>query len=93
MTSPVSKRHPFLAHWLILVVAMLTLGAAAVNELYQERGDIEGREQERLLAMSRVLQVNIEENLTSINAVLADLRKELQAGLVLSAAQAEWPAF
>ena len=73
-------QHPFLAHWLILIVAMLTFAAVGVNEVYQERIGTETREQERLLAMTRVLQINIDENLASIDEVLVDLRKEVTAG-------------
>lgn len=82
MTRFFSSRNPFLAHWLIFAVAVLTLAAAAVNEIYQAHGDIETREQERLVGMTRVLQVNIDENLASIDQVLVDLRKEVMAGPV-----------
>jgi len=74
------RRHdPFLAQWLILGTALLMVGFAVGYGLYQERGRIETREQERLLAISRVIQENVEHNLVSVNRVLADLRKEVAA--------------
>jgi diguanylate cyclase (GGDEF)-like protein/PAS domain S-box-containing protein len=63
-------------------MALLLLGFAMGYDLYRERGRIEMREQERLLAISRVIQENVEQNLASVNRVLADLRKEVVAGPV-----------
>jgi len=82
MPRSLPKHHLLLVQWLTLGFAVLIVGSAAGYDRYQERGRIEMREQERLLAISRVLQVNVEQNLTSINRVLAGLREELASGPV-----------
>ncbi|MCM2307166.1 MAG: diguanylate cyclase [Sulfuritalea sp.] len=75
--NPLHRQHNhFLIQWLILAMALLLLGIAVGYDLYQERGRVERREHDRLLATSRVIQENVEQNLASINRVLADLRKE-----------------
>ena len=75
--NPLHRQHNhFLAQWLILATALLLLGLAIGYDLYQERGRVEKREQDRLLATSRVIQENVEQNLASVNRVLADLRRE-----------------
>lgn len=80
MSSPNRQHNPFLAQWLILVMSLLVLGFAGGYDLYEERGRVEQREQERLLAMSRVIQENIEQNLASVNQALVGLRKEAMDG-------------
>lgn len=80
MAAPRRHQNPFLAQWLILGTGLSLLGLTAGYDLYQERGRIEKREQERLLAASRVVQENIEHNLASINRVLVALRQEAAAG-------------
>lgn len=71
------KQSSYSTQWLILGIALLTLGGATAFSLYLERDRTERREQDRLLAQSRVIQENIEQNLASVNKVLADLRREL----------------
>ncbi|MBI4985447.1 MAG: diguanylate cyclase [Rhodocyclales bacterium] len=80
MIWPYRRRNPFLAQWLILAIAVAILGLATGYDLHQERGRIEKREQDRLLAMSRVIQENLEQNLVSINEVLVALRREATTG-------------
>ena len=82
MNRPHWQHDSFPAQWLILAMALLLLGFAMGYDLYRERGRVEMREQERLLAISRVIQENVEQNLASVNRVLADLRKEVVAGPV-----------
>jgi diguanylate cyclase (GGDEF)-like protein/PAS domain S-box-containing protein len=79
MNSPRRQHNPFLVQWAMLAAALLTIGFIVGYDLYQERERIERREQDRLLATSRVIQENVEQNLTSINRVLADLRSEATA--------------
>ncbi|MDZ4251868.1 MAG: diguanylate cyclase [Sulfuritalea sp.] len=75
--NPLHRQHNrFRAQWLILATALLLLGLAIGYDLYQERGRVERREQDRLLATSRVIQENVEQNLASVNRVLVDLRRE-----------------
>lgn len=68
------KQNSFSAQWLILGIALLTLGGATGSNLYVERGRTESREQSRLLTQARVIQENLEQNLTAVGRVLADLR-------------------
>jgi len=82
MNRPHWQHNSFTAQWLMLAVAVLMLGFAMGYELHRERGRVEQREQERLLATSRVIQENVEQNLVSVSRVLADLRKEAAAGPV-----------
>ncbi len=70
------KQNSFFAQWLTLGIALLTLGGATGFNLYVERGRTEVREQHRLLTQTRVIQENLERNLTAVSRVLADLRKE-----------------
>ncbi|MDD5176041.1 MAG: diguanylate cyclase [Sterolibacterium sp.] len=81
MSSYPLKHNPFFAQWLVLGVALLLLGGVAGYDLYLERGRIQRQEEERLLAMARVIQENVEHNLDSVNQALEDLRKELPARL------------
>lgn len=82
MMHPDKRHNPFLAQWLIFVAAVLIVGIGTGYEIQQERVRVELREQERLLAMSRVIQVSVEENLDSINQVLASLSKDVASGQV-----------
>jgi diguanylate cyclase (GGDEF)-like protein/PAS domain S-box-containing protein len=76
-TLPPLKQSSLTTQWLILGIALLTLGAATGFSLYEERGRTEGRERGRLLAQARVIQENIEQNLTAVSQVLADLRQDM----------------
>lgn len=71
------KRSSLSIQWLILGFALLTLGGATGFNLYIERGRTESREQARLMAQARVIQDNLEQNLTAVSRVLADLRREV----------------
>jgi len=72
------KQSFLLTQWLILGVALLTLGGATGFNLYVERNRTESREQARLLTQAQVIQENLEQNLVAVSQVLADLRKETQ---------------
>ncbi|MCK9379821.1 MAG: diguanylate cyclase [Sulfuritalea sp.] len=71
------KQSSLTTQWLILGFALLILGGATGFNLYVDRGRTERREQGRLLTQARVIQENLEQNLTAVSRVLADLRKEL----------------
>jgi diguanylate cyclase (GGDEF)-like protein/PAS domain S-box-containing protein len=71
------KHSPFSTQWGVLGFALLILGGATGLNLWVERGRTTDREQARLLAQSRVVQENLEQNLTAVNRVLADLREEV----------------
>lgn len=79
MNSPHRRHDPFLVQWLLFAMAVLVLGIVVGYDLYQEHDRVERREQERLLAISRVVEENVEQNLGSVNRVLAELRKEVLA--------------
>ena len=82
MTKPTRLSNPFLVQWLILSVGLFVLLAAGMADLYQRYTRTGEREQERLRAMSMVIQVNLEQNLRSINGVLTKLQSDLPAILV-----------
>ncbi|SFN56938.1 PAS domain S-box-containing protein/diguanylate cyclase (GGDEF) domain-containing protein [Formivibrio citricus] len=81
MHSP-RQHNPFFVQWLIFVAAVLILGASTGYEIWRDRVRVERHEQERLLAMSRVVQINVEKNLESTNEALAELRKDVVSGHV-----------
>lgn len=74
------NRNSFFTQWAILAVALLTLGGATGFNLYLERARTESREQHRLLTQAQVIQENLEQNLTAVSRVLADLRKDTPHG-------------
>lgn len=71
------KHSSFATQWVILGIALFTLGGATGFNLYVERGRTESREQGRLLIQAKVVQENVEQNLNAVNRVLADLRGRL----------------
>jgi len=70
------KQSSLSTQWLILGVALLILGGTTGANLYVQRDRTESREHGRLLTQARVIQENLEQNLTAVSRVLADLRKE-----------------
>lgn len=71
------RQPSFLIQWVILALGLATLGGATGFNLYVERGRTEEREKVRLLGQARVIQENLEHNLSSVSWVLADLRRDL----------------
>ncbi|HJW23407.1 MAG TPA: diguanylate cyclase [Rhodocyclaceae bacterium] len=71
------RQPSFLIQWVILALGLATLGGATGFNLYVERGRTEEREEVRLLGQARVIQENLEHNLSSVSWVLADLRRDL----------------
>jgi len=70
-------RHQFLIQWLILGIALVTLGSVVVFDLYEERVRSERLEGDRLQAQARLINANVTGNLAAINKVLAGLRDEV----------------
>jgi diguanylate cyclase (GGDEF)-like protein/PAS domain S-box-containing protein len=70
------KQSSFSIQWLILGIALSILAAASGSHLYFERQRVESREQERLMAQTRVIQENVEASLSAVNSVLADLGRD-----------------
>jgi len=64
------------ASWLTLAILVLGLAAALGFSLELEQRRVEAREQERLLAQSRVVQLILNEALTSLNDVLGSLSED-----------------
>jgi diguanylate cyclase (GGDEF)-like protein/PAS domain S-box-containing protein len=62
--------------WLVLAAALLLLGLFGGLNGYKQYTDTGLREQDRLLAITHVIQTDIEQNLLSIDAVLTGLRRE-----------------
>ena len=79
MVHPAPKHNIVAAQWLLLAVAVAVLSLLTGYALYEERQRIREREEGWLLAMSRVMQLNIEQSLVSINKVLVVLAEELRS--------------
>ncbi|MGE5471643.1 MAG: diguanylate cyclase [Bacteroidota bacterium] len=71
------KESSFTTQWLILVMALLTLGGATGFNLHTERERTQSREEARLLTQARVIQENLEQQLAAVSRVLVDIRQEL----------------
>lgn len=68
-----TTRKPFLIHWLLLFSFLSMLGSAIGFNLYREHQRVEAREQERLLAQTKVVQLILDNQLSSLHQVLGDL--------------------
>lgn len=77
----IKQRAPS-TQWLGLGVALLILGGATAFDLYVERGYVESIIRSRLETPARVIQENLEKNLTALSQVLGDLGKEGQRSSV-----------
>ncbi|MDP3426432.1 MAG: PAS domain-containing protein, partial [Humidesulfovibrio sp.] len=64
------------APWLALAGLLLSLAAVMGFNLHLEHGRVEAREQERLLAQSRVVQMVLDAQLTSLFRVLGTVGKD-----------------
>ena len=71
---------PALTRWLVLWLGLSALGAVVVGAIYQERVEIEKREQERLLFLTRIVQQITEMNLVALDSVLSDLSRDQAQG-------------
>ncbi|MBU1042732.1 MAG: PAS domain-containing protein [Proteobacteria bacterium] len=64
------------SNWLALAVLLLSLAAVMALNLRLEHNRVQAREQERLLAQSRVVQLVLDEQLTSLFHVLGSLSED-----------------
>ena len=74
--------------WMLLLIMLLSLGAFIGYWLYDERTDIEAREQDRLQVQARVIDENLGRQLAGANNALAEVRDEFPPPFSKSVAQA-----
>lgn len=67
----------FRIQWIIFGLVVLGLSLFGAADLYQRRVRTAEHEQERLLAMTKVIAVDLEQNLRSVNDVLSNLQKAI----------------
>lgn len=78
---PINRRqNQFKNQWRTLVCVVLLVGFAVGYVLHGERGRVEMLEQDRLLAATRVMQINIAHDLVAINDVLLAVRNDYRVG-------------
>ena len=80
MPPPVIGNRKFDDRWLILALALVLFVLVGAADLYQKRSRVTDIEQKNLIGASKVVQVDLDKNLTTINDVLKDLQTELSAG-------------
>lgn len=71
------EKQLFLSQWLIFAVSAMVMAVLVGSALYAEHERVTKREEERLLASSRIIELNIEQNLTSVNQVLGQLAQAM----------------
>lgn len=78
MNIPSLRLHQssFLARWLLLGAVLLSLGTAIGFNLYREHKRVEAREQERLQAQLKAVQLILDEQLIALNDVLKDVSRD-----------------
>jgi PAS domain S-box-containing protein len=74
------KQHPFFSQWLILGIALVVFGSAIGYNIFDEYQRTRNREEERLLASTRIIQENIIQNLIATRDVLVGLRQQIPKG-------------
>jgi PAS domain S-box-containing protein len=74
------KEDQFFSQWLILSIALIAIGSIIGLNIFLEYERTLGREQERLLTSTKILQENIGQNLIATRDVLLDLRTRLPKG-------------
>jgi PAS domain S-box-containing protein len=74
------KKDQFFSQWLILSIALIAIGSIIGLNIFLEYGRTLSREQDRLLASTKILQENIGQNLIATRDVLLDLRQYLPKG-------------
>jgi PAS domain S-box-containing protein len=78
---PIKKVSPnvsrFRIHWLILGLGLLALGGAIGYSIIHEHNRIDALEQDRLMIQAKVVDVNMEHDLVSINMALVSIKNDL----------------
>jgi PAS domain S-box-containing protein len=72
-----TKAHPFLIHWLILGLGLLVVGGAIGYAIVHDHNLIDVLEQDRLMTQAKVVDVNVEHDLESINMALGGIINDL----------------
>ncbi|MDQ9171836.1 diguanylate cyclase [Oxalobacteraceae bacterium R-40] len=75
------KSDSLWAQRLIVVIALVVLGAGMLASLYWERANVEKNEEDRLLTQARVIRENVDQNLIALNQVLDTIRKQFPHGM------------
>jgi PAS domain S-box-containing protein len=70
-------RGHFRLHWLFLALGLLTMMGFIARNLYNEHGDIEKREQDRLTTQAKVIGDNLVSQLNGFNGALEGIIKDL----------------
>jgi diguanylate cyclase (GGDEF)-like protein len=82
MTMPINKqfstnaRH-FPIQWLLLGLALLSLGGAIGYIIIHEHNRIDAAEQDRLMTQAKVVDANFERQLVALNLALVSIRNDL----------------
>jgi hypothetical protein len=72
-----SVRQYLLTQWLMLGLALLTIGGVIGYSLIQERSRLETQERNRLLDQARVIDKNMGHQLDSVNLALEGIRNDV----------------
>ncbi len=70
-------RGRFWLHWLFLALSLLSLLGFIAKTQYNEHGNIEKREQDRLTTQAKVIDENLESQLVGVNRALEGIIKDL----------------
>ncbi len=73
------KPDSLFAQRLIVAVALVVLGIAAILNYVQEHVRVFNREQDRLQTQAHVIEENLNQSLLALNGVLEDIRQQLPA--------------
>jgi PAS domain S-box-containing protein len=76
------KQHSIFSQWLILSIALIIISCILGLNIFLEYENTKIREQERLLASTKIIEENIIQNLIAIRDVLVDLRQHKPKGRV-----------
>ena len=68
--------HRYRIQWLLLGIALLTVGALIGYSLYSEHDGIDARERDRLQAQARIVDENLGRQMEGVNHALAGVRDE-----------------
>lgn len=77
MTAPLPRYRRFLAEWLFLLMALLTLGGYIGFSQYHEHQGLRLQQQERLTSQAELIEKNLEPELSSANRILEGMLEDL----------------